>query len=92
MFIGYLRVNLFIPDSRSLKDRRRVLEGVKQKVRNNFNVSIAQEPSDTWKNCELYFACVNHTKNSASDLMEQIQNFINSEGNIRIIEAEKGVL
>jgi uncharacterized protein YlxP (DUF503 family) len=42
MTVGSLRVRLFLRDSRSLKDKRQVLQSIKDKLRNNFNVSVAE--------------------------------------------------
>lgn len=42
MVVGICRVSLFIPGSRSLKDRRRAVQDVKQRLRNEFNLSAAE--------------------------------------------------
>ncbi|MDL2279511.1 DUF503 domain-containing protein [Desulfovibrio sp. OttesenSCG-928-G11] len=46
MFIGVLGVEFYLHGSRSLKDKRRVANSLKQKVRNKFNVSIAEVGSE----------------------------------------------
>jgi len=91
-FIGYLRINIFIPHSRSLKERRQVVESVCKRIRNNFNISVAQKPTDNWKSCELFFVSAHYTKSYASDLMGRIEDFIKEEGNIHILKTEKGVV
>jgi len=42
MVVGTLRLNLLFRGSRSLKDKRRVLRSIKDRVRARFNVSIAE--------------------------------------------------
>jgi len=42
MVVGSLRVRLLVRESRSLKDKRQVVRSVKDKLRNAFNVSIAE--------------------------------------------------
>ncbi len=42
MTVGTLEVKLMIRQSRSLKDKRRVLRSLKDKVRNRHNVSVAE--------------------------------------------------
>jgi uncharacterized protein YlxP (DUF503 family) len=42
MHIAVLRVSLLIRESRSLKDKRRVVKSIKDRVRNRLNVSIAE--------------------------------------------------
>ncbi len=54
MVIGVLTLELDIASAMSLKDKRRVLARVKQRVRNKFNVSIAEVDA----NEILNFACL----------------------------------
>lgn len=46
MVIGLLRVEYRLHGNESLKDKRRVANSLKQKVRNKFNVSIAEVGSE----------------------------------------------
>jgi len=46
MFIGILGVEFRLHGNASLKDKRRVANSVKQKVRNTFNVSVAEVGSE----------------------------------------------
>jgi uncharacterized protein len=42
MIVGSLRVRLLLRESRSLKDKRQVLSSIKDRLRNRFNVSVAE--------------------------------------------------
>ncbi len=42
MFVGSLRVRLLLRESRSLKDKRQVVRSIKDRLRNEFNVSVAE--------------------------------------------------
>ena len=42
MIVGSLRVRLLVRESRSLKDKRQVVQSIKDRLRNRFNVSIAE--------------------------------------------------
>ena len=46
MLIGVLRVEFHLHGNTSLKDKRRVANSLKQKVRNKFNVAIAEVGSE----------------------------------------------
>jgi hypothetical protein len=92
MFIGYLKVNIFIPYSRSLKTRRQVLSRIKQRAKNNFNVSIAEKPSDKWQRCELSFVCVNYTRKCVDAVIERIESFIKFNSDIHILEIKREIL
>lgn len=42
MIVGIMQVELLIPNAMSLKDKRRVIKSVKERIANDFNVSIAE--------------------------------------------------
>ena len=42
MIVGSLRVRLLVRESRSLKDKRQVVLSIKDRLRNRFNVSVAE--------------------------------------------------
>jgi len=42
MIVGTLELRLHLHDARTLKDKRRVLLSLKDRLRNNFNVSVAE--------------------------------------------------
>ena len=42
MIVGSLKVRLLIREARSLKDKRQVLQSIKDRLRQSFNVSVAE--------------------------------------------------
>ena len=42
MIVGTLRVKLLIREARTLKDKRQVVKSIKDRLRNDFNVSVAE--------------------------------------------------
>jgi uncharacterized protein YlxP (DUF503 family) len=42
MIVGSLRVRLLLRQARSLKDKRQVVRSIKDRLRNAFNVSVAE--------------------------------------------------
>jgi hypothetical protein len=42
MIVGTVKIRLHLQDARSLKDKRRVLLSLKDRLRNGFNVSVAE--------------------------------------------------
>src|SRR5208282_6567577 len=54
MVIGVMRLTLFLPENHSLKGKRQVLRAIKARVRNKFNVSVAEtDENDMWQRAEL---------------------------------------
>jgi uncharacterized protein YlxP (DUF503 family) len=42
MIVGTLEVRLLLREARTLKDKRQVVMSIKDRLRNNFNVSVAE--------------------------------------------------
>jgi uncharacterized protein YlxP (DUF503 family) len=50
MPIGCLTLEIHLPESRSLKDKRQVLRSLKDRLRHRFNVSVAElDGQDSWQ-------------------------------------------
>ena len=50
MSVGLLTLELHLPDAQSLKDKRQVLRSLKDRLRANFNVAVAElDFQDTWQ-------------------------------------------
>ena len=57
-FIGVVRIELFIPQSRSLKDKRSVIHGVKDRLK-ALNAAVAEvDGQDLWQRATIAVALV----------------------------------
>ena len=73
MVIGICTLALDIPHSKSLKDKRRVVKSITSKVRNQFNVSIAEvDAHDLWQSAVIGIACVSNDASYAHGLLEKV--------------------
>lgn len=73
MKVGSLRVRLLIRESRSLKDKRQVVRSIKDRLRNGFNVSVAEvEAQDHRQLVVLGFAMVSNEAAHVRGAFEQI--------------------
>ena len=54
MTVGVLRLTIYLPENHSLKGKRSVLRTIKARIRNKFNVSIAEAGDhDMWQRAML---------------------------------------
>lgn len=73
MVVGVCTLELEIPASRSLKDKRHVVKSVVARVRQDFNVSIAEVDSlDVWQSATLGIVCVSSDRAYAHGLLEKV--------------------
>jgi len=77
MVVGLCTIELQIPESASLKDKRRVLKSVVSRVRQKFNVSIAEvDHQDSWQLATLAVVCVSADARYVQGLLERVVSFI----------------
>jgi uncharacterized protein YlxP (DUF503 family) len=77
MFVAAATVELHIHGSQSLKAKRGVTQAIKQRVRNEFNVSIAEVGGqDTWQVAVLGLAAVSEDAQDARTRLERAIDFI----------------
>ena len=93
MRIGALRVSFMIFDANSLKQKRRVMRSVKDRLMNNFNVSVAEVGSnEKWQIGELGIATVGNETRFVNSVMTKVEDFLETFPSIRVIEADMEIL
>ena len=77
MVIGYGIINLRIPESCSLKEKRSVLSKILKRTQNEFNISIAETGNlDSCKVAEIGFAVVGNDSRYINGKIDHLLRFI----------------
>ncbi len=77
MVLGVLRITLILHGNDSLKGKRQVLKAVKDRVRNRFNVSIAEVGhNDMLQRADIAVAAIGSDKTHVNSVMDNALNFI----------------
>jgi len=90
MVVGVLKLTLFLPENHSLKGKRMVLRSVTSRVKNKFNVSIAEiEDQDMWQVATLGITCVSNDSRHVNETLSHVMNFIEANrGDAEILDYE----
>ncbi|MFH1312265.1 MAG: DUF503 domain-containing protein [Candidatus Eisenbacteria bacterium] len=89
MIVGTCRVSLHIPDSGSLKAKRFALRSLKDRVRNKFNVSVAEvDDFDLWQRATIGIAVVANEGRFADKVISSVVGMIESDRNVVVIDIE----
>ena len=87
MVVGLCTVELYIPDGHSLKAKRQVLLSLKDRLRDKFNVSIAEVgDQDLWQKAVLGIACVANEGAYVNKVLDQAINVIRSIPTIELVQ------
>jgi uncharacterized protein YlxP (DUF503 family) len=77
MIIGLCTIDLHLPGANSLKDKRSVLKSVSRRIRNKFNVSIAEvEEQDVWRSAVLGVVTVSNDAAYVHGLLTKVVDWI----------------
>ena len=77
MVVGVATARLFIRASRSLKEKRRVLQSLKERLRKRFNISVAEVGAqDNHQVAELGLATVSWSRGAVEKTLEAVRGFL----------------
>jgi len=80
MHVGIARVALYLAGNGSLKGKRMLVKSVTQRVRNRFNVAVAEvDTQDAWQVATLGIVCLSDDPRHANEMLSKVIDFIESE-------------
>ena len=89
MVIGTLKIRLRVPDSHSLKEKRRVVKSIKDRLKNKFNVSVSEvDALDSHQIAVLGVATVSNDKRFVESVLGQVLNHVSLNHFAQIVEHE----
>jgi uncharacterized protein YlxP (DUF503 family) len=84
MVVASLELDISLLESHSLKDKRRIVRSLKEKIRSRFNVSVAEvDDHDLWQRAKLGVAVVAADGGRATELLDKVGRF--AEGDMRLV-------
>ncbi len=87
MTVGLCTIELFIPESGSLKGKRQVIKSIKDRIRQKFNVSVAEiEDHDLWQKAVFGIACVGNDKKYINSVLDKIIDLIEKEHSVELLK------
>ncbi|HXM99901.1 MAG TPA: DUF503 domain-containing protein [Candidatus Dormibacteraeota bacterium] len=73
MSVGLLTLELYIPDAHSLKEKRQVLRSLKDKLRRQFNVAIAElDHQDVWQRSVLGIVTLSNEDRHVRETLQKV--------------------
>ena len=74
MPIAFLTLELRLEAAHSLKDKRRVLRSLKDRLRAGYNVSVSElDPSDLWQRATLGVVSISGSRDYLEGLMQKVE-------------------
>lgn len=87
MVVGLLSLEIHILNSISLKDKRMVLNHIKDRIHRKFNVSVAEiDYQDKWQRSLIGIALVTSEKRYAEELLNKIFHLLDTDDSFEIVQ------
>jgi len=73
MIIGFLSLEIYIPYSHSLKEKRKTLSGLRDRLKNKYNVAFAElDYHKKWQRTKIGMVTLNNQKMLIDNLFNKI--------------------
>jgi len=93
MYIGVLQMELFLGEPQSLKDKRRIIKSLIERIKNKFNVAVAETGKlDSWNYCQLSMVCISNEAGHSDSMLNSVVNFVEVQGNVEITDIQTEII
>lgn len=87
MTIGLLKMDILVPGSRSLKDKRRVVKSLKEQLRNRYNCSVAEiGEKELWGRAQIAVCVVGDDSRFVNTQLNEIVQFSAGKGGAELAD------
>ena len=87
MTVGVLQIEFSVIDAMSLKDKRRVIKSLKDRIANGYNVSIAEVGAlDEHRRCILGMAMVSNDSRYVEGALSKLVDFVRMVPQVSLID------
>ncbi len=93
MIVGICHLDVIIPENHSLKGKRQVIKRVIDRVKNRFNISIAEVgDNELWQRSQLGMSLVGTDRKFINSYLDRVVNFIEAMNIVHIAHSELEIL
>lgn len=72
--VGVLNLELSLPESHSLKDKRHTVKGLKDRLRHKFNVAVAEiDYQDAWQRALISAVTISSDHGHAEQVLQSVE-------------------
>ena len=85
---------LHLPEADSLKDKRQVARSLTARIRNTFNVAVAEvEDQQLWQRLTLAVCCISTDPSHANEMVSKIVEFVQeSHRDLELLDYETEII
>lgn len=94
MNVGVCKITFRLPGNLSLKGKRQILKSITSRIRNKFNVSVAEvDNHDQWQLASVGISFVSNDQRYTNEVLSKVVDFVtNSRFEVEILDYEIEIL
>jgi uncharacterized protein YlxP (DUF503 family) len=93
MVVGVSKIEVFLPESHSLKEKRQATRKIVERTKGKFNIAIMEiDRSNLWQRASIGFALVGAGRDSVLEAMEHVYDFVESMYIGNIIDTKSEIM
>lgn len=87
MFAGIVRIELHLPGSTSLKDKRSIVRGLKDRIRERVHAAVAEvDHQDLWQRAALGVAVVSGEAHQVTEMLDSVRRLVEGTFGAELID------
>ena len=88
--VGTCELSFHLADNHSLKGKRQVSRSLVQRVRNRFNVSVAEvSDQDRWQTLSIGVSCVTDDARHANEILSKVVDYLEDHNGGAVLERSR---
>ncbi|MEO0136950.1 MAG: DUF503 domain-containing protein [candidate division WOR-3 bacterium] len=92
-FIGICDIDLHIENCQSLKERRKIILSLKEKVKNRLNVAICEFGDlSLWQRSQLAVVTCSNAKEVVESTLNEVLNFISNFPSVIVLNSQSRII
>ncbi|MGB9858575.1 MAG: DUF503 domain-containing protein [Moorellaceae bacterium] len=87
MVVGVCTIEIRLPGAMTLKDKRRVIKGLLERIRQRYQVAAAEvDYQEYYSRATLGIACVSNAGGHADQILAAVVRFIEAQSELEVLE------
>jgi len=92
MFVGVVRIELHLPGISSLKGKRSIVRGLKDRIRQRVHAAVAEvDHQDLWQRATLGVAVVSGESRQVGEMLQSVRDLVHGAPGAEVIDWQEQI-
>ncbi|MGB3480166.1 MAG: DUF503 domain-containing protein [bacterium] len=93
LYVGQCTLDLHVPNCQSLKEKRRVIKSIKERLKNRYNVSVCEFGDlSLWQRTQLGIVTCGNERTIVDSTIKTVINFLERVHTVTLLDVKQRVV